>query len=321
MRGFDNRFSDFPDYILKITEEIWEGRGLGARMKDYYHPEVIVRTPGGISLGEKASTWSTMATLHEFPDRQLLGEDVIWSGDTEEGMLSSHRILSTATHLGDGSFGKATGRPLKYRAFADCYAKDNMISDEWLVRDNGAIVRQMGMDPRDWAEDKIRSGATPEPFTPERDVVGPYTGRGNDHPTGSQYANLLERLMDAEFSVIPEAWDRAAQLEYPGGVAGHGWADADKFWLGLRSAFPSADFKIEHVIGREDEKMPPRAAVRFSLWGRHIGWGSFGAPTGAEVYVMGIAHAEFGPRGLRREWVCFDETAIWLQILAQTQAD
>ena len=34
-----------------------------------------------------------MATLAEFPDRMLLGEDVIWSGTPEEGMLSSHRIF------------------------------------------------------------------------------------------------------------------------------------------------------------------------------------------------------------------------------------
>lgn len=32
----------------------------------------------------------------------------------EEGMLSSHRLLSTATHLGDGLYGKATGRKLVY---------------------------------------------------------------------------------------------------------------------------------------------------------------------------------------------------------------
>ena len=42
---------------------------------------------------------ATLATLAEFPDRTLLGEDVIWSGDEEAGFLSSHRLLSTATHL------------------------------------------------------------------------------------------------------------------------------------------------------------------------------------------------------------------------------
>ena len=33
--------------------------------------------------------------------------------------------------------------------------------------------------------------------------------------------------------------------------------------------------------------MPPRAALRWSLTGKHDGWGSFGAPTGAEVHIMG----------------------------------
>ena len=30
---------------------------------------------------------------------------------------------------------------------------------------------------------------------------------------------------------------------------------------------------------------------------------------------MGISHAEFGPRGLRREWTLYDEVAIWKQIV------
>ena len=314
MKGFDPRWKDFPDYIPGITKEIWEDRGLGARMRDYYAPEVIVRTPGGISFGEPASTAATMSTLVEFPDRELLGEDVIWSGDPDAGMLSSHRIVSTVTHAGDGAFGPATGRTITYRAIADCYAKDNMISDEWLIRDNGAIVRQMGYVPKEWARGKIDAGAA-APFTPDADVEGPYTGRGNDNPWGQVYGDIVSRMMGAEFSVISSQYDRACQMAYPGGVEGHGWADADSFWLGLRAAFPSADFEIHHQIGMEEPLMPPRAAIRWSLTGTHSGWGSFGAPTGAPVHVMGISHAEFGPRGLRREFVLLDETAVWMQIL------
>ncbi len=313
MRGFDNKWRDFPDYILGITKEVWEDRGLGARLREYYDQEVIVRMPGGISTGEKASTAATMSTLVEFPDRVLLGEDVIWSGSPEEGLLSSHRILSTATHHG-GAFGPATGKPVKYRAIADCWAKDNMIADEWLVRDNGAIVRQLGYDPREWAQAEIEAGRDTV-FTPEIDITGPYTGEGNGHEVGETYADLLTRMMDAEFSVIPEEWDRACHLEYPGGQTRHGHAAADAHWLGLRASFPSAEFRIHHVIGREDEMMPPRAAVRWSLTGAHSGWGTYGAPTGAQVHIMGICHAEFGPWGLRREWVLYDETAIWKQIV------
>lgn len=316
MRGFDNRWKDFPDYILGITEEIWEGRGLGARMKEYYAPDVIVRMPGGVSVGEPASTMATMATLAEFPDRSLLGEDVIWSGSPEEGMLSSHRILSAATHLGSGAFGAATGRPVKFRAIADCYAKDGRILDEWLIRDNSAVLVQIGADPAEWARARAEEGAAP--LTEDTDVEGPYRGAGNDDPWGERFADLLERLMAAEFSAIPERYDRACHLEYPGAETGHGRAAADAFWLGLRAAFPSARFAVRHRIGREDPMMPPRAAVRWSLTGRHDGWGRYGRPTGAEVHVMGISHAEFGPRGLRREWTLIDDTAIWTQIFSRT---
>jgi hypothetical protein len=258
---------------------------------------------------------ATMATLAEFPDRALLGEDVIWSGAPEEGMLSSHRIISTATHAGDGAYGPATGTKLRYRIIADCYAKDNQISDEWLIRDSGAIVRQLGQTPEAWARAQIEAGHRAMPLTPATDQAGPYSGRGNDDAWGARLADLLTRIMAAEFSVIPEQYDRAAMLDYAGGVSGTGWGDADRFWLGLRSALPSAAFEIHHVIGREDPLMPPRAALRWSLTGSHDGWGSFGAPSGAPLHVMGLTHAEFGPWGLRREVTLYDETAVWMQIL------
>jgi hypothetical protein len=268
-----------------------------------------------------------MATLAEFPDRILLGEDVIWSGTPEDGMLSSHRIISTATHLGDGVYGKASGTRLRYRILADCHAIDNAINDEWLIRDQGAIVRQMGWDPREYAGDLIDREGGPEncikPLTPRNDTEGPYKGGGNDNEWGQRHADILTRIMNADMAVIESEYDRAAQSEYPGGSTGHGWAPVDRFWMGLRAAFPNAQFAIHHQIGRDDPMMPPRSAIRWSLWGKHDGWGVFGKPTGAEVYVLGISHAEFGalvggqPK-LRREWTLFDETAIWKQILLAT---
>jgi hypothetical protein len=68
----------------------------------------------------------------------------------------------------------------------------------------------------------------------------------------------------------------------------------------------------------EGGMMSPRAAVRWSLDGVHDGWGAFGPPTGAPVHIMGMAHAEYGPWGLRRECALWDEIAIWKQILLHT---
>ena len=318
MKGFDERWKDFPDYIIGITKEIWEDRKI-ATLHDYYSEDIVVRSPASVVIGNKDVIGATMATLAEFPDRTLLGEDVIWSGSPEEGMLSSHRLLSTATHLGDGVYGEATGQELVYRIIADCHAINNQINDEWLIRDQGAIVRQLDWDPKDYAADQIeREGGIKKaarPFSPKIDKPGPYKGKGNDNEWGKRYADILGRIMNADMAAIPESYDRACQLEYPGGWRGHSFGDADEFWMGLRAAFPKAEFKVEHQIGRDDPMMPPRAAIRWSLHGEHSGWGAFGAPTGANVYVMGASHAEFGPWGLRREYVLFDETAVWKQIL------
>lgn len=321
MKGFDPKFRDFPDYIIGITKEIWEDRGI-ATLRDYYADDIVVRSPDSVVVGNGHVIAATLATLAEFPDRRLLGEDVIWSGTPEEGMLSSHRILSTATHLGDGVFGKATGTGIRYRIIADCHALDNRIDDEWLVRDQGAVVRQLGMEPRAYAAGLIEREGGPDecvkPLTPDTDRDGPYMGHGNDSEWGGRYAGILTRVMDADMAVIAAEYDRAVQTEYAGGVTGHGRAAVGGFWLGLRASFPSAKFAIHHTIGLEDPMMPPRAAIRWSLWGRHDGWGAFGRPTGAEIYVLGISHAEFGPWGLRREYTLYDETAVWKQILLKT---
>ncbi len=329
MLGFDSKFRDFPDYIIGITKEIWEDRGI-ATLHRYYGDDIVVRSPASVVQGNQTVIGATMATLAEFPDRELLGEDVIWSGTPEEGMLSSHRIISTATHSGDGVYGKATGKRLRYRILADCHAINNQINDEWLIRDQGAIVRQMGWEPRAYAADLIAREGGPEacvqPLSPATDRPGPYLGRGNDNEWGQRHAEILTRIMGADMTVVEAAYDRAAQLEYPGGVTGHGWGAADRFWMGLRAAFPNATFTLHHQIGRADPMMPPRSALRWSLHGKHEGWGAFGIPTGAEVYILGISHAEFGALvggevKLRREFTLFDETSVWKQILLQTGQD
>jgi len=315
---YSNRWKDFPDYIIGITREIWEDRGIGT-LNEYYAPDIPVRSPMGIQRGNQAVMASTMATVNEFPDRQLFAEDVIWSESQEHGHLSSHRLLTTATHTRDGQFGPASGRKWTARVIADCAVRGDTIYDEWLVRDYGGIVRQLGMLPRDYAAGVIAAegGAhqATRPFMPEADVDGGYHGRGNDNEWGQRYADTLTRIMDKDFTHILADYDRAVIGEYAGAYQAIGREAVSEFWVGLRSSFPSATFTIHHRIGMDGDMLSPRSAIRWSLDGTHDGWGTFGRPTGAQVHVMGMAHAEFGPWGLRREYVLYDEIAVWKQIL------
>ncbi len=319
--GFSQRWKHFPDYIIGITREIWEERGIET-LNRYYSHDIPVRTPMGIQRGNQAVIASTMATINEFPDRELLGEDVIWSGDAQTGYLSSHRLLTTATHSRDGQFGKATGKHWTVRVIADCAAKADTIYDEWLVRDYGGLVRQLGFEPRAFAASLIAREGGPEacarPFTPEMDVDGGYHGTGNDNEWGQRYEAILKGLMDTDFNLVVRDYDRAVIGEYAGSVTAISHGPVQQFWIGLRSSFPDATFRIHHRIGMEGGMMSPRAAIRWSLDGTHSGWGAFGRPTGAKVHVMGMSHAEFGPWGLRREYTLYDEVAIWKQILIET---
>ena len=320
-RDFDPRWKDFPDYILDITRNIWEGRGV-ASLRESYAKDLAVRTPAGLLVGNEATIAATLATLHQFPDRQLLADDVIWSVDETGHFHSSHRLVTTATHLGDGLFGPPTGRRVAFRAIADCAARAGVIDDEWLWRDSGAIVRQLGGEPFAFARTQIEAEGGPasaaRPFTPADDVEGPYRGRGNDDEWGLAYEATLERLMAADFAAVRRDYDRSVELYTPGAVTRFGFAGVDESWLGLRSSLPSARFEVHHRVGREDPLMRPRAAIRWSLTGRHDGWGVLGRPSGAEVHVMGACHAEYGPRGIRREYVLWDEVAVARQVCLAT---
>jgi predicted ester cyclase len=321
LQGFDPKWNDLPDYIIGITREIWEDRGI-ATLHHSYTPDMIKRSPAGVVQGAQGVITETLQSIAAAPDMQIYTEDVIWSGDDVTGLLSSHRVFNVSTHMTDGIYGPATGKKIVQRVIADCACLNDAIYDEWLVFDQGAVVRQLGLHPRDAARLQIAAEGGPEhaarPFTPAMDLQGPYRGRGNDNAWGAAYVDLLHRVVAADFAALPRIYDRAVQQDLPGGAVGRGIVDADKFWLSLRAAFPNATLDIQHVIGRDDPMMPPRAAVRWALSGKHDGWGMFGAPTGADVYIWGFSHAEFGPRGLRRECVLFDEVQIWKQIHLHT---
>ena len=99
-------------------------------------------------------------------------------------------------------------------------------TDEWLIRDQGAIVRQLGVEPKQYAADQIEAEGGPEqaakPFGPNTDRPATYRGTGNDHEAGVRYRDILDRLMRGELATVGSDYDRAVQIELPGGRTDHG---------------------------------------------------------------------------------------------------
>ena len=137
---------DLVDFILGITFEIWEERNI-EQIDQYYSDDCLVYGLDGIIRGAAQMIDGTRVMLEAFPDRLLLGDDVIWTGSRGEGYYSSHRIRSPMTNQGATMFGPATGRKVKILTIADCVVEEGVITREWLLRDNHALVSQLGHDP------------------------------------------------------------------------------------------------------------------------------------------------------------------------------
>ena len=144
--GYEAIYRDFVDYIIRCTHRIWEEKNVGL-CRTHYGDDCVMHTLAGPAVGAEAVVQGTIGTLGMSSDRQVIGEDVIWSEDTDGRLYSSHRITAQMTHMGDDlMLGAATMRGINVTTIADCACRENLIVEEWLVRDNGRAVAQVGGD-------------------------------------------------------------------------------------------------------------------------------------------------------------------------------
>ena len=327
MRGFDAEFADLPDYIVKITERIWEGRAVGS-IRRYYAPDCVMHTSMGPATGVEAVVAGTLDTLNAFPDRRLLPEEIIWSGDDDRGYLSSHRLVAPATHLGQSAFGSPTGREVQFRAIADCLCVENRIVEEWLVRDQAGILAQLGIDAdRHAAELAARDAAAGKPqwhLEPARRLREDGGLRGpvlQDHPAAAMVRDGLTAIWGAaDIDLVRKLYHPACSVHAPGAIILPGHERLSRWLFGLLSAFPDARLAVEHSIAAAGAPCPGAAvqvATRWWLTGTHSGYGRFGSPSGATILLLGITHSNVVDGKIRDEWIVADELAVRKQIAMQ----
>lgn len=325
MRGFDEKYADLPDFIEKVTREIWEERGIGGRLHDVY-ATTIVRAANALIVGDAGVVGATLATLHEFPDRQLVYEDVIWTGNEDDGFLSSHRLISVMRKQNAGAYGPASGALVRSRIIADCVVKDGAISEEWLVRDHGSFATCLGTTPEQLAHDLVakdlaRYGSV-QVFTPADDVPGSYVAVVEDSDEARRYAALWAGIWGRKTpALIRDHYHQGAAVHVPCGEVLAGHMDIDRWVISYLASFPDLTLTVDHLIVNCDPGQPVRLALRWSIQATHSGWGRFGEPSGAPVYIMGMTHAYMVGGRITHEWITIDEVAIWKQIIAHKRAE
>lgn len=318
--GFDEKYVNIVDYILKITDEIWEQRAVWV-IYETYTKDVLIHAGAGEINGIEAVVSGTVNTLSGFPDRKMGGEAVIWSDEGNGRFFSSHRIGSTATNLGETVYGAATGKKVFFRTIADCAVHENKIYEEWLVRDNLHLVQQLGFDPVEMAKRDQRY-ATGKTKTPRNTIA--------QSPNGT--ANILEESTVAKlvYSLINETWgkrDFEKLTNYYHTLANvHAICDSNlvgvhqlkNYAQHLMNSFPDARIIIDRVTCNERAD-DTEVACRWKIVGTHSGDGFFSPASGEEIILPVISHYIIKDGKISEEWMIFDGFDLLCQIHANAK--
>jgi predicted ester cyclase len=313
--------SDLVDYILGITFEIWE-QGQVELIHNYYAGKVEVFSLDCMTNSATRMVENTYKTLETYPDRLLLADDVITRGTTRQG-FSSHRLVSPMTNQGASAFGPTTGRQVLAMNIADCEVNDGLITREWLVRDNLAVIKQLGFDPL------ICAGAVAEQF---------------DEKQTNWLASEFARTVSCQASAPTSISDTDSLYSFARDILSNCWSGGDKnaleaiyapycvmqraplqkysgrdallkHYADWRLALPNASLCIDHVCSQPYDEHNQRIAVRWSVAANHEGEFANQSATGKPVYILGVTHWQLVDGRIAAEWTVFDELAVLAQTL------
>ena len=321
LAGFDEEFVDFPDYIIRITDRIWHQRKVEMCL-DYYEDDCVIHTLGGDIVGAQTVVDNTYATLKAFPDRRLEADNVIWSQDGEGVFYSSHLITSLMTNEGDTEFGPATGKRVQVLTVADCLCRNNRIYEEWLVRDNAGLALQLGYDPSEIAQRQARSGpslinvhssAHAELMAGEAECAD-FPAQAEKEPEAFAKAVFARLWNGRELDLAATIYDFRVDARYPNGQRLYGPAAVVELLQGLFASFPDARVRVEHVAHVPYLEGARDIAVRWSLAATHLAAGSYGEPSGAPVFIIGVTQWRVVNGQIHDEWTIWDDIAVHRQI-------
>jgi predicted ester cyclase len=328
MQGFDEDYVDIVDYIIRCTHKIWEEKGIALIYSHYAH-NVFIETSDGVTYGRDAVIAASLRTMNAFPNIRLIGDDVIWSGNDRDGYHSSHRIYWTGTNTGYSIYGRPTGHAIQRYGIAHCLVKENRIVEEWIARDELALVLQLGFNPHELARTMV--AAEVEKFGSSHTQPGVkgelerLQGQGTPEP----FPEPMHDSFDVDYFVrraFHEIWNWRALQKVDDYFAQNHWAyvpanqvvqglgDYKAYIVSLLAAFSDLTLHVDHLNWVQEDNGRYRVAIRWTMQGTHDGPGWYGPPTGKRIRILGISHQHIENEKIVREWLVYDAFALLKQL-------
>ncbi len=325
MRGFEPRFRNWIDYIVRITHKIWEEKDIGYIYDTYSH-DCSVYDDYGLKYGRDQIVADTLHTTNAFPDIRLVADEIVWAGNDEVGFRSSHRVMILGHNTGYSNYGPPTGKKIKVWCTANCVALDNEIFLEHVLYNNSSMVSQLGFNLKEtairMAEQKV--GMSPADYMASE----PSRLKGQAKPTlltmpntdgdldindfiNATYHNLWNRRM---LSTIDQAYNKNFSFNGPTDRAFVGTGRYQAFVLSMLAMFPDLAMDIDEVYWMGNAEEGYLTSVRWSASGTHRGNGVYGEPTNREVKIWGITQHKIFDGRIVEEWMLFNELDLLMQL-------
>lgn len=327
-------YRDPRDYILSWTDEIWIDMGLG-RLGEHYDRDIKVHTAYGETYDFDHVIMNSVQKMSAFPNGGGgSGEDVIWEQRGPNGFISSHRVFKTGTHTGYWTYGAPTGRDWVSRTVAHCTVQDGKVVEEWLVRDEYAVLQSLGLDPERIAWDL----ALASPVTGETQIdvggsaafAGSYPNPGVAGISGPR-PNRYRAECEMIGALFDEVWNRRLFNRVPAYCDPKVVCHTNRMRRGqtipayqqqvidLLAAFPDGRIELRDLVVNESPDLGLRIAAIWTLHATYSGVPLYGKPTRSPVKIMGASHFELRNGKILREWRLYDEIAVMTQIARARQ--
>ena len=318
-------YADPEDFIMSWTDRIWQPRGMG-QIREHYMPDIKVHGAYGTIVGNEPIIKACLQKNAAFPNRLFTGEDVIWETRDENSFISSHRIINCGRQEGPWQYGPATFQYSVSRNVAVTLVRNAMVAEEWVVRDEWAVVEQSGHDIETVARQIAaapnsgllgeRSGPLlgPAPLDPLREGV---SGPRPDitHEQDAKVVAMIDDVWNQHLgNLVPAYFSRDIVIEttrHRTYARDTGYKDELDHLFG---PFPDATVAVYDVAFNHDPFFGTRVSVIWVLTGTYSGIPLYGPVTNTPIEIFGVSQFQFRGDKIYREWRVYDELAVLAQI-------
>ncbi|MGQ0603739.1 MAG: ester cyclase [Anaerolineales bacterium] len=324
MRGFEAKYTDIVDFIVRATHYIWEEKNVGY-IYDHYRHNINVVDDYGLAIGRDKVIAGTLQFINAFPDIRILADEIIWAGDDEVGFYTSHRAVIKATNTGYSVYGPPTGKAVEFWLVANCIFIANENYEEWVIYNHASIILQLGFDlrakARELGNQANLNGLKDQRFGESQRLLG--QGKpahlAPKQTDGFDVEDFIRRTYHYIWNwrmvgKVREVYAPGLRFFGPSDRTLYGTGEYQSFVLSMLAMFPDLELTIDDLYWMGNEVEGYRVSVRWSLVGTHTGLGVYGPPTDRRIYMWGITQNVVENGRITEEWMMFNEFQVMQQI-------